>query len=390
MLQAPALLVVVGLLAATVPAMQADPPGVPDAATRDLLRALREPREDALAHALDVAKVGVRHETQAIGLRLADSAPLVRHAAPSEALLALAARHGVAPAPEQMTQMLALDAQPEPLRDALTRHVDAFIALETATQASYAHADVDAVRALMEGVAAPGLTLETAGIDLAPALAAREAYLDTILPLRDALSASAAAATACAPLVIPLVVAIDLTVCDNTYTDDAALALDAGGNDTYLNNGGGAGYKPVDYPYENGCTVVWYGWDIFPTPRGGPSCPRARSSTSGTGTTSTATPSSRAAADSTAAPSSAWASSWTRAATTGTTPSRSASTAAETSARAFSSTPAGTTRTARRASGLTAGEGPGSVFSSTWRGTTRTTPKGQARTAAAPSQAWGS
>jgi hypothetical protein len=197
----------------------------PDARVGDLLSAIHAPTSDTLAHGIAVAEVASAQQADVLGLPHLAAPVAPRHAAPSEALLALAARHGEAPSGADLQRLRDLDARPEPLRGSLTRTVDAFLALEDATHAAFAHG----------------------GIDLAPVFPARAAFLDTLVPLRDAVGRPHAL-DPCTPLVVPAAFALDLAGCDDTYTDDVALQIDAGGNDTYLNNAGGGGHEVPRQP----------------------------------------------------------------------------------------------------------------------------------------------
>lgn len=188
---------------------------------QDLLRVLRAPYSDPLAHGVGVADVASRHQAAALGLAWVERDAATAHALPSEALLALALRHGVAPDGETLQRILALDAADPATRDALTSFVDAYLALDDAAQAAYSGAEAD----------------------LAPIFPARSAFLATVPPLRDALAGHESAA-ACAPIVVPEVLALDLAGCDFTYTENATLSLDVGGSDKYYNNAGGTnGYE---------------------------------------------------------------------------------------------------------------------------------------------------
>lgn len=218
-------LLIAGLLAAPLAATAASARvGAPALQTGALLEAISAPAPDPLSHAIGVAKIASRQEAQALGLSSLPAPVPPRHASPSDALLALAARHGAALSARDLAALRALDALSEPLRGALTRTVDAFLALEDATHAAFAGGR----------------------LDLAPVFPAREAFLDTLVPLRAALG-HPDAVVRCA-LVVPLAFGLDLTGCDDTYADDVALLIDAGGNDTYLNNAGGAGYAVPGQP----------------------------------------------------------------------------------------------------------------------------------------------
>lgn len=199
-------LLVAGLLCVTtLPALGAAVREDPAAATAGgLLLAMGAPGDDALAHAIGIAK--------AAGPGPAAAAQAPAHARPSEALLALAQRHGAVPTGEEVLRVLALDQADAPTRDALARLVDAFLAYDQAG---------------------------AAGGDFAGVFPARDALLDAALVLRDALPAREASAAACAPIVVEPAFALDLVGCDATYIQDVAFLLDVGGDDAYHNNAGG-------------------------------------------------------------------------------------------------------------------------------------------------------
>ena len=177
------------------------------------------PEGGSLARAVALAKEGTRLQALRLGIDL-DAAPVpdVRHEGPSEAAFALLARHGAVADEGQAARLRALDGLPDAQRVALTRVLDAFLAFEDSTRLVYA-----------AGVEAP---------DFAPGIVARGRLLEAAILLEEAFPPRATSGVVCG-LVVPPALALDLEGCDNTYADPAALSIDVGGADTYLNNAGG-------------------------------------------------------------------------------------------------------------------------------------------------------
>lgn len=220
--------------------------------------------ESDLHRAVALAKEGAYRQSLTVGPDWADPIPLEGHMLPSSALIELAARHGVEPTQQEQVRIDELDELDEPLRRALARFVDAFLALETAARIAYTDADIEALERLLEDVRAlehhdvglddpdalanmeptpsSGDTLQDMGVDLTLVVPTRNQFLDAILDLNDALTNHGVVTmSSCAPTQVPPVFSIDLVNCDNRYTQDFALLLDAGGDDRYHNNAGGAG-----------------------------------------------------------------------------------------------------------------------------------------------------
>jgi len=235
----------------------ADPVGLAQeranlATASSLLATLQKP--GSFARTIALAQEGTRAQTRTLHLPWADAIVPV-HASPSEAARAVLAAHQTTPTPEEEQGLLRLDVQPEPVRGALTRVLDAFLAFDAAAQRAYAGADVAKLQGLQDAAmqgpaqvdvarsaAEPGALLADAGVDLAPVFSARVAMLAAVAGLRDALDLlpERAAAAACSPVAMLPVFSIDVTTCDNTYNDDVAFLLDVGGNDLYGNNAGGS------------------------------------------------------------------------------------------------------------------------------------------------------
>ncbi len=180
-------------------------------ASRELLDLTARPWPDGLTKAVALAKAGTVAQGRALRVGGVVSPITPPSASPAQAAQALAALTGVAVAPEQLARLEAISG---PARGALTRLIDAFASMQSSA----------------------GTT-----IDLAGSFAARNRMLDAALALRDAIVPGAASTgAACSPIAAPPAFSIDLGTCDDTYTADVALLVDAGGNDRYLNNAGGS------------------------------------------------------------------------------------------------------------------------------------------------------
>jgi hypothetical protein len=237
--------------AATNPLLQTERVNV--AGARMLLEALPELQGDDLHRAAAWAKLAEGVQYEALGISL-ESQPLRSHGLPSEAVHALLAQHGITASGESEHALTRFDALPSNLRDALTRTVDAFLGFEDASTGAFAYSDwakLDAAQGLAERMMrgeqlSPDELLHPPRLDefgirwgLIPP--ARDALLDAAVQLHDALlAASANQLNTVGPVDIPGVLHIDLATTDNVYTHDYALLIDAGGNDIYLNNAGGA------------------------------------------------------------------------------------------------------------------------------------------------------
>lgn len=226
--------------------------------------------------ALTVAAAATAAQAKALGTPLGAPPALVEHPSPSAAVAELLARHGAVPTPMQASAIAELDALPQDLRRALAGVVDAFLVVEDATAAAYAHADLERLRRLAAqlpdaGAAAarpdPGRALREAGVDLAPVLSARLVLLDAAASLERAvvgggdaqaeatsLSSVQTTSTCGEPLAaVAPVLAIDALSMANCYTNDYRLVIDLGGRDVYKNNAGGNGDRTVGtWPYAAG------------------------------------------------------------------------------------------------------------------------------------------
>ncbi len=156
-----------------------------------------------------------------------DLPPLAGYDAPSQALHALADRYDADLHEEQRDKIRQLDRLPDETAQALATLVDAFLVLDTASKEL-----VDAIEHSPDDPSPDARSL-----DLSATRAAQGEVLEAIQALEAARELGGH--DACSVIWVPPAFSIDLADCDNTYTYDFALQIDAGGNDTYLNNAGG-------------------------------------------------------------------------------------------------------------------------------------------------------
>lgn len=225
--------------------------------TAEELLALGEPdEENALEYGIAAAKVATGHQAGTLGLDLESvEIDTPDHGSPSEAALALVEHAGGEVTDTQLAELQTLDALPAPAQVALTDFIDAFIGFSIATDLAYADADMARIEALLDVMddleaaldlvdsVQPRELLADLGIDFTPVFAARDVLLDTVEPLRDALldpEVQQQQQSAAAPIQFAPYLSIELGTVANTYTQDFMLLIDVGGDDTYLNNAGGA------------------------------------------------------------------------------------------------------------------------------------------------------
>jgi hypothetical protein len=173
-------------------------------AANALLAHIERPRGDALTDAVALAKAGATAQAGIRGLGMPRLAEPEAHGSPADAAAALAAAADVVLDADALSQLARIGGVSGA---ALAKLIDAF--------ASFA---------------AQSRTGDAAGL-----VEARNEVLDATVALRDALTG----AEGCAPVHLPPLLSVDLGACDSTYTDDVMLLVDAGGNDSYLNNAGG-------------------------------------------------------------------------------------------------------------------------------------------------------
>lgn len=131
-------------------------------------------------------------------------------------VLDLAARFNAEPTPEELLHLLDLRQLPQDIQAALVQTINAFVAFDEAN------------------------TQVNTASDLAQLVTARNNLLDAGEALRTSFSTSSAT-TSTVPYAVDKVISIDAGPGGNIYTDDYRLLIDAGGDDTYLNNAGGSG-----------------------------------------------------------------------------------------------------------------------------------------------------
>ena len=191
---------------------------------------------DRVADAVQLALEAGASEARLAGVAV-PAAPVLAAMPPAAALRELAARHGAVPSPQALEGLAALDAMPGPAQQALGRLVVAFLAMDSAADAGLAGLRL-APQDLPADLSVPQAWAR-AGVDFAPALAARASLLDAVAALSAAMGQSPPD-----PLPerveVPGVFVIDFTDTDNTYAADLSLVVDKGGDDLYLNNAGGS------------------------------------------------------------------------------------------------------------------------------------------------------
>lgn len=169
------------------------------------------------------------------------------HAAPSAAAFALLDRYDVTPTAGQAAEIRALDDLSEPARSELTDYLDAYLAYYDATQAAYADANREQLTALASGEAGDRTDLQSTGVNVAQVRAAQAQLLTEADDLQRTLGpgnprsiGSGASHLPVSGVQVPGVLSINVSGHDNHYTQDFALQVDVGGDDTYDNNAGGA------------------------------------------------------------------------------------------------------------------------------------------------------
>lgn len=187
--------------------------------SRELLDLLAYPWPGALTKAVALAKAGSAAQARTTALDASAASTTELHVSPAQAAVALASLYDL---DVDAGQLARLDQIAGPERDALARLIDAFASMRTAARVAFTSGDADAVH------------------DLAGVFAARGRMLDAVVALREAMGPVLSATGPCSPITVPPAFSIDLDTCDNTYTEDIALLVDAAGNDTFFNNAGGS------------------------------------------------------------------------------------------------------------------------------------------------------
>lgn len=245
-------------------------------ATAASIAATTGERSSRIATGLAIAELAAEHHAQglAVALDRGDALPLAGYEQPSEALAALAERQGAELSREDHQQLSALDDAGHAQQ--LAQVVDAFLALDRATQAAFDAIDVSAFARQthlpdptaverappteLAAAAGPGEMPERhraelvdrsvgdplaeswagdEGFDPTPILASRGVFLKALADLQASLDGDDGAGE-CEPVQSAPAFSIALGDCPNTYTRDFALLLDGGGEDTFRNNAGGS------------------------------------------------------------------------------------------------------------------------------------------------------
>lgn len=188
---------------------------------------------DRLERGLALVDAGTQVQSERAGLGPIEAVDLDHDLSAREAAHAVAQGTGGALLEEDA--FAELDTLEPAVDAALADVLVAFLALHQASQASFATVDADPVDA--GTFASPMDAWQAHDVDPRPALAARASLLDAIGALDAALASSNAASDVELEQAPALVV--DLGEEDDTYTEDVALIVDAGGDDVYRNNAGG-------------------------------------------------------------------------------------------------------------------------------------------------------
>lgn len=165
-------------------------------------------------------------------------------AGPGHVAADLATTVGLELTPEDRAQLAGLDDLPPATAQALADLLVAFQALHLEAGATLGDVDPAVLAPLVEQARATGLTADQGwqaiGVDPGLLLDRRAAVLHAGAELDQAIAAHG---TGQGPDRIDLAPALvlDLAGTSDTYTEDAALVVDVGGDDTYHTNAGGAG-----------------------------------------------------------------------------------------------------------------------------------------------------
>lgn len=183
-----------------------------------------QPPPPASATAVTDAHRAMSRQARALGIELASvSVPVPTHASLEDAVGALLARHDALTV-EAQQQLAPLALIPEPHQQALTRVVDAYLSFD------------DAVGRRQALVRQRGIE-SSAG--LGDVLASRLVLFDAATDLAE-LNPVPSTSQSAAPFEFEPWLALSIGAGNDTYTDDFALVIDKGGNDTYSNNAGGS------------------------------------------------------------------------------------------------------------------------------------------------------
>lgn len=210
-----------------------------------------DPRPDhgeaSLVRALEAAAEASAWQARTLGSTGGAGEPSEEPASPSRALATLADAFGVEVTREQADRLRALDEAPGDIPEALASLVDAHLALREAADAARPSSAVLEPPRAAGAPAEPDQRPANLGIEMVPVLHARGALLEAVQDLHAALQAAPAGiGDGCRTLAAPPAFSVSLSECDDRYTRDYALLVDAGGRDTYHNNAGGNNLAALD------------------------------------------------------------------------------------------------------------------------------------------------
>lgn len=212
-----------------------------------------------------LAGVAFREELAALGISPESSFARAGPTLPSLALAPLLKSRHVSLSTYQVGVIRRLDLLPRPLGIALASVVESFSTYLDATQQGLGSIDRKRLAEHLVwtdplGSASPlgrvsdwvvsnrrsdlATVLRRVGISLESLVKARLSLLSASITLARVAAKVNGAFSEPDRLVIPGVLAIDMSSSDNVYSSDFALLVDRGGNDVYLNNGGGSGIGP--------------------------------------------------------------------------------------------------------------------------------------------------
>lgn len=197
-------------------------------ASRTLLESSQDSQNgESLARAVAKAKQGTKMQAALASdsVTMSSDLPSVdvpNHNSPSAATLELMERYDVPPSAKDMARLQALDNLPEPIRRSITDFLNAFLAFQRAT---------------VNG-------------NVTKTYVARNQLLDETVSLQDALEntntpdistpqSHGGTHIGCGTAGPFCVLSMDLSTMPNTYTQNAVVTIDDGGNDHYDMNAGG-------------------------------------------------------------------------------------------------------------------------------------------------------
>lgn len=221
---------------------------------------LEATRDGTAGTGIQLAQLSIEHKVGVLGAERPDAIPGPRYEAPSLAADELAHRYGVSSANHQAA-LEALDTLDEPRRGALADVLNAFLAVQAATDKAYADVSLEEISANVDAddpalasntktsgnpAGYASLTAADNGVNVAPVLAAQHnllaaaAQLNTVWHKPTPALGPGPSSAASGPVIdLCPALALDLSGSNTAYTADCALIVDVGGQDTYENNAGG-------------------------------------------------------------------------------------------------------------------------------------------------------